>query len=93
MSAHHFDQELSSIPEQMAREVLAQKYRRCRMVGAPCLRCGHRPSESGTGLCGVCEGTVPGWRRYRPDRQGDPPYYGASWVPLDAIPDHKVGAW
>lgn len=93
MAGQRFSHELSDLPAQMfgAGIVLSQKYRRARMSGGPCLKCGRHNGEPGTGLCVECGGGPGGWRTYRPDREGDPPFHGANWVPLDDITARKVG--
>ena len=93
MSGQRFSHELSELPAQMAEAgiVLRRKWgKNPTRSFLSCVRCGRNKAES-MDLCEECGGRRPGWRQYRPDQQGDPPYYGENWVPLDQITVRKVG--
>lgn len=95
MAAQRFSRELSDLPEQLNRAglVLRRKHDHhpTRSLSRLCVKCGRHEAEA-MNLCGECGGSRDvGWRSYRPEMAGDPPFYGANWVPIEVISLRKVG--
>ena len=71
-----FPEELSDIPQQIAR--LGHKHRTTAygQHHPACLACGTTVGAiSAKGFCDRCDYPIPPWRRWNVARQGQPPYY------------------